>query len=197
MSDSIDRTAVRISSIERVDSGYEYWKTQSYGRRLSTVEDIRREYHRWQEQPPPADFSDFVAVLNNHEVRYLIVGGYAVAFHGHPRYTKDIKIWIERTPENARRILAGLEEFGFGSVGLVEADFLKPSQVVKLGNPPNQVNLFTDLKGFEFAEAYDNRLTDEFRGVTLHFVGREDLRLSKQAAGRLQDLADLENLGLL
>lgn len=197
MNDRIDRTAVRITPIDRIDSDYAFWKTQSYQRRLSTVEEIRREYHRWQDQPPSADFRDFAAILNKYAVRYLIVGGYAVAFHGHPRYTKDLDIWIERTPENARKLIAALDDFGFGAVGLDESDFLKPRQVVELGNPPNRIDLFTDLKGVEFAEAHERRVTDEFDAVTLHFIGREDLKRSKQAAGRLQDLADLENLGLL
>lgn len=197
MSDGIDKTAVKISKLDRIERDYKYWKTQPYRLRLSTVEDIRREYHRWRDQPPPADFSAFVACLNDHSVRYLIVGGYAVAFHGHPRYTKDIDIWIDRTPENAQRLLSALDEFGFGSVGLVEEDFLEAGQIIELGTPPNRIDLFTDLKSVEFAEAYEHRITDVFDAVTLHFIGREDLKRSKQAAGRLQDLADLENLGFL
>ena len=82
------------------------------------------------------DFEEFVALLNDHEVRYLVVGGYAVAFHGHPRYTKDLDVWIDRDLTNAERLLLALTDFGFGSVGLTTEDFLKPDQVVQLGYPP-------------------------------------------------------------
>ena len=97
------------------------------------------------------DFSEFAACLNGREVRYLVVGGYAVAFHGHPRYTKDLDVWIERTPENVRRLLSGLGDFGFGAVGLVEADFLEPEQVIQLGYPPLRIDLLTSLVGVAFA----------------------------------------------
>lgn len=133
-----------LTEIDRLESDYEYWRTQPPLRRLATVEELRREYHRWQEDPPPSDFREFVAQLNEYDVRYLIVGGYAVAFHGHPRYTQDIDVWIDRTPENARRLLAALEAFGFGSVGLAEDDFLKSVHVIALGHLPNRIDLFTD-----------------------------------------------------
>lgn len=95
------------------------------------------------------DFKEFVALLNAHEVRFLVVGGYAVAFHGHPRYTKDLDVWVE--PENARRLMRALEAFGFGSVGLEAQDFLEPDYIVQLGYPPNRIDLITSLKGAEQA----------------------------------------------
>ena len=82
------------------------------------------------------DFKEFIQSLNDNQVRYLVVGGYAVAFHGHPRYTKDMDIWIEMGPENAARLIKALEQFGFGSLGLQTTDFLVPDQVVQLGQPP-------------------------------------------------------------
>lgn len=140
------------------------------------------------------DFREFVASLNEHEVRYLVAGGYAVAFHGHPRYTKDIDIWIERDPENARKLLDALEAFGFGSVGLREEDFLTSDHIIQLGYPPNRIDLLTDLQGVSFSEAFESKATEEIDGVPIHFIGLEALKRNKRAVGRHQDLADLENL---
>ncbi len=84
------------------------------------------------------DFKEFIQFLNANSVRYLVVGGYAVAVHGHPRYTKDIDIWIEMSSENADNLLKALEQFGFGSLGLNSQDFLTPDQIIQLGYPPNR-----------------------------------------------------------
>lgn len=140
------------------------------------------------------DFREFAASLNEHDVRYLVAGGYAVAFHGHPRYTKDIDIWIERERNNVRRLLDALDAFGFGAVGLDEDDFLSPDQIIQLGYPPNRINLLTDLQGVNFSSAYDEKVTEDIDGVPIHFIGLEDLKRNKRAVGRHQDLADLENL---
>ena len=140
------------------------------------------------------DFREFAACLNVREVRYLIVGGYAVAFHGHPRYTKDFDVWIERTSDNAQRLMEALEDFGFGSVGLEESDFVEPDQIIQLGYPPHRIDLLTNLVGVEFEACYADRETVTVERVELHFIGLEGLRLNKRASGRHQDLADLENL---
>ena len=110
------------------------------------------------------DFREFVKSLNEHDVRYLVVGGYAVAFHGHPRYTKDMDVWIDHTPDNAVRMVKELEAFGFGSLGLKQQDFLEEDQIIELGYPPSRIDIWTTLKK------------------------------NKRAAGRMQDLADVENL---
>jgi len=140
------------------------------------------------------DFKEFIALLNNNDVRYLVVGGYAVALHGHPRYTKDIDIWIELTPENADRIVQALKQFGFASLGLTPADFLEPSQVIQLGYPPRRIDLLTSLKGVDFESCYPDRTTIEIDGVNINFIDLANLKKNKQATGRHQDLADLENL---
>jgi hypothetical protein len=127
-------------------------------------------------------------------VRYLVVGGYAVALHGHPRYTKDIDIWIELTPENADRVVQALEQFGFGSLGLKPADFLEPSQVIQLGYPPRRIDLLTSLKGVDFNDCYQDRTTIVIEGMNIDFINLANLKKNKQATGRHQDLADLENL---
>ena len=100
------------------------------------------------------DFKEFIQLLNVHSVRYLVVGGYAVAFHGHPRYTKDIDIWILLDKTNAKKMLDVLNVFGFSSLGLTEDDFLKKDNIIQLGNPPNRIDILTDLSGVIFDECY-------------------------------------------
>ena len=140
------------------------------------------------------DFREFIESLNDNQVRYLVVGGYAVALHGHPRYTKDMDIWVELTPENADRVVKALAQFGFGSLGLKPEDFLEPDQVIQLGFPPNRIDLLTALKGIDFATCYPARTTVAIDGVNVNFVDLANLKKNKQATGRHQDLADLENL---
>jgi hypothetical protein len=127
-------------------------------------------------------------------VRYLVVGGYAVALHGHPRYTKDIDIWIEMNPGNAANVVKALDQFGFGSLGLQAADFLVPDQIVQFGNPPSRIEIFNSLPGVDFATCYPFRVQVEVDGVVVDFIDVDNLKKNKRAVGRLQDLADLENL---
>jgi predicted nucleotidyltransferase len=140
------------------------------------------------------DFKEFIQSLNDNGVRYLVVGGYAVALHGHPRYTKDLDVWIEMSTENASRLIKALKQFGFGSLGLKEEDFLVADQVVQLGQPPNRIDLLAAASGVNFETCYRSRLSVEVDGVPVAFIDLENLRKNKQATGRLQDLADLENL---
>ncbi|HQE93596.1 MAG TPA: hypothetical protein PLH19_12340 [Anaerolineae bacterium] len=140
------------------------------------------------------DFKEFITSLNTNEVRYLVIGGYAVALHGYPRYTKDIDIWIEMSPENADRMVKALEQFGFGSLGLRAADFQVPEQIIQLGYPPSRIDLITTPPGVEFADCYASRIEVEVDDVKVNFIDLENLKRSKRAAGRLQDLADLEHL---
>ena len=141
-----------------------------------------------------SDFKEFIELLNTHEVAYLVVGGYAVAMHGHPRYTKDIDIWLERSKENAEKIVNVLSDFGFSNIDLVPGDFLKPSQTIQLGYPPNRIDLLTNVSGVEFKSCYNSKKTVNMEGVFIDFIGLECLKKNKAAVGRLQDLADLENL---
>lgn len=140
------------------------------------------------------DFKEFIASLNSHRVRYLVVGGYAVAFHGHPRYTKDLDVWVELSEQNAERLIEALRTFGFGSLGLKPDDFLIPGQVVQLGNPPNRIDLLVTISGVIFEDCYARRLQIVIDEVTVNFIDLDSLRKNKEAAGRHQDLADLENL---
>ena len=140
------------------------------------------------------DFREFIGSLNANQVRYLVVGGYAVALHGHPRYTKDIDIWLEREQENAERVVRALDYFGFASLGLAAVDFLEPDQIIQLGYAPNRIDLITSLGDLDFEICYASRLVVTIDHTDVNFIDLENLKASKRAAGRLQDLADLENL---
>jgi hypothetical protein len=140
------------------------------------------------------DFKEFIQSLNDNCVRYLVVGGYAVALHGHPRYTKDLDIWLWLDQANAVQTVAALDQFGFGSLGLEPDDFLAEDQIVQLGYPPNRIDLLTTLPGVEFDECYIDRVVVDVDGVAVSFIDLEGLKKNKQASGRFQDLADLENL---
>jgi len=141
------------------------------------------------------DFKEFIQSLNDNQVHYLVIGGYAVALHGHPRYTKDIDIWIEMSQDNAAKIVKALEQFGFGSLGLQAADFLTPDQIIQLGYPPSRIDLLNTVAGVNFENCYRTRMQVVIDGVEVNFIDLENLKKNKLAAGRLQDLADLENLG--
>ena len=140
------------------------------------------------------DFKEFIELLNEHSVRYLVVGGYAVAFHGYPRYTKDLDVWIEISPENADNVLKALEEFGFGSLGLKPEDFLESEQIIQLGYPPNRIDILTTLKEITFEACYKARVEVDIQGLKINFIDLENLKHNKRATGRPQDLADAENL---
>lgn len=140
------------------------------------------------------DFREFFQSLNEHSVRYLVIGGYAVAFHGHPRYTKDIDVWIEADKTNAEKLIDALRAFGFGSLGLEAEDFLDPDDLIQLGYPPNRIDLLTALKGVDFDTCYASRIVVEIQDTSVNFIDLENLKKNKRATGRLQDLADLEQL---
>lgn len=139
------------------------------------------------------DFKEFAELLNGHGVEYLVVGGYALAAHGHPRYTGDIDFWVRPSADNLERLLTALGEFGFGSLGLKVADFGNDS-VVQLGQPPRRIDLLTAIDGVDFAACFERREEVEVAGVRLSIIGLQDFKANKRASGRLKDLADLESL---
>ncbi|MBT4090807.1 MAG: hypothetical protein HN580_08785 [Deltaproteobacteria bacterium] len=143
------------------------------------------------------DFEDFIRLLNQHRVRYLIVGGYSVAFHGYPRYTKDIDLLIAVAPDNAKRMVRVINEFGFASLNLQEKDFLEKEMIIQIGMEPNRVDIICGIRGFQFDEYYERR--EEFLNgdLVLNFVDKAGLKLLKELAGRTKDLADLEELRLI
>jgi len=141
------------------------------------------------------DFRELLALFNKHEVDYVIVGAYALGFHGVPRYTGDLDILVKPQPANAGRIIQALHEFGFGSVGLTAADFELEGKVVQLGFPPVRIDIMTSITGVSWEQARSGRMKGSFGDVTVPYIGRDDFISNKRALGRKRDLADLEALG--
>ena len=142
----------------------------------------------------PPDFKEFLKLLNAHEVEYLLIGGYAVGYHGYPRATADMDIWIAMNPDNAGGIVVALREFGFDLPGLSPKLFLKEWQIIRLGVPPVRIELATTVSGVNFSECYAERVEDVFDEVKVNLISLKHLKINKKACGRHRDLADLENL---
>ena len=140
------------------------------------------------------DFKEFFQSLNENKVNYLIIGGYAVAYYGYPRYTKDIDIWIWIDLGNAEKVVKAISDFGFESLGLNVEDFLEANTIIQLGYTPNRIDLIMGVPGVDFVECYAQRVIEDIEGVPLAFIDKENLKKMKRASGRLQDLADIENL---
>lgn len=140
------------------------------------------------------DLREFIELLSSSGVDFIIIGGHAVAFHGHPRYTGDIDLLVRSTPENAERIIASLRAFGFGEVGLSSQDFIRPGSVVQLGRPPNRIDLLTSVSGVDFEEAWEGKVAGELDGLEVFFLGLDALLKNKQASGRDKDLSDIRKL---
>ena len=141
------------------------------------------------------DFRDLLELLNAHKVEYLIVGAYALAFHGAPRYTGDMDIYVRPNPGNAQRIMAALNDFGFGSAELSATDFEAEDRVVQLGFPPVRVDIVTSITGVSWEEAASGRIAGKYGDVFVYYIGRQQFISNKRALGRKKDLADLEALG--
>lgn len=141
-----------------------------------------------------SDFKEFAELLNSNGVEYLVVGGYALAAYGHPRYTGDLDFWIGSDGANADRVLAALSQFGFGGLGITKEDLTAPNRVVQLGYPPRRIDLLTSIDGVDFADCYPRRMTVPVDGVALNFISLADFKTNKKAVGRHRDLADLEAL---
>lgn len=142
----------------------------------------------------PPDFKEFLRLLAESGVEYLVVGGYAVAHHGHPRATGDMDIWIRMSEANAQGTERVLKSFGFDLPEVDAALFMRPDQVIRMGNPPLRLEILTTIDGVEFSECYGRRVVSDVDGVPITFISLEDLKKNKRAAGRPQDLSDLDRL---
>ena len=140
------------------------------------------------------DFREFIESLIKNNAEYLIVGGYAVGIHGHPRYTGDLDIWLNPTPENAERLLQSVNEFGFSSFQLATKDFITPGNIIQLGYPPLRIDLLTEIDGVTFSGCFQNRKEVIIDGLTINFIGYEDLLKNKKQSGRLRDIDDINHL---
>jgi hypothetical protein len=142
----------------------------------------------------PPDFKEFLRLLNESKVEYLLVGGYAVSYYGYVRATADMDVWIASNADNAARVVKALREFGFDLPASVAELFLKPDNVARMGTPPFRIEMLTSVSGIEFVDAYAERVTDTIDGVAVSIISLRHLKLNKKASGRLKDLADLEHL---
>ncbi len=142
----------------------------------------------------PPDFADFIAALERNEVEYVIVGAYALAFLGYPRYTGDVDIWVRPTASNAKALLRAVEEFGFKSLSLTEEDILS-GKVIQMGYPPMRIDLITLLDGVTEDEIWTSRREGPFGDQAVFYIGKDAFIKNKRAAGRPKDVADLNALG--
>lgn len=140
------------------------------------------------------DFREFVELLNSHEVKYLVTGGYAVGIYGHPRYTGDLDFWIEISLENGEKMQQVFDDFGMSDLQLKAKDFTKEEAIIQIGYPPYRIDVITSISGVVFKEAFQRKKIFEIDGIPVNFIGLEDLKINKRAAGRTKDLYDLENL---
>ena len=141
------------------------------------------------------DFREFLALLNVHEVEFMIVGGYALAFHGAPRFTGDIDIFVKPGQQNAKQIIKALVEFGFSSLDLTIDDFKYPDKVIQLGLPPVRIDIITSISGVSWEEADATKVPGLYGDISISFIGKKQFITNKRAIGRKKDLADIEALG--
>lgn len=140
------------------------------------------------------DFVDLLRAFIDREVRFLIVGAYALGAHGRPRATGDLDVWVEPTPDNATRVMQALEDFGAPLDQVSAQDFSRPGVVFQMGLPPRRIDLLTELTAVTFADAWPSRLRAPFGPIAVDFLGRETFIKNKRATGRAKDLGDIESL---
>ena len=141
-----------------------------------------------------SDFKELLQTFNEENVRYLVVGGYAVIHHSQPRYTKDLDIWVEPTKENARNVAKAFLKFGLPMHEVTQEDFASPGTQFFIGVPPCAFDFLTTIPGLVFSDAWKNRVQSNENGVPIWYLGKSDLIAAKKTAGRLQDLADIEEI---
>ena len=144
--------------------------------------------------PLSKDLQEFVALLNSNGVEYVIVGAFAVGFHGYYRNTADLDVLVRPTAENSTRLVRVLSQFGFDSMGVTAADLQAPDSVIQLGVQPNRIDMLTTISGVSFDEAWASRCDADLDGIPTHFIGREELIRNKEATGRARDLGDADEL---
>jgi hypothetical protein len=140
------------------------------------------------------DFRDLFFEFNEAEVRYLVVGAYAVTFHSRPRYTKDLDIWVDSAPENAPRVWTALRAFGAPMERVAPEDFSKDGMVFQIGVEPNRIDILTRVSGLVFSDAWSRRVASSYGDVAIQILSREDLITNKKTVGRPQDLLDVKAL---
>jgi predicted nucleotidyltransferase len=142
----------------------------------------------------PKDLKEFLALLNSHQVEYLLIGGYAVGYHGYPRATGDMDIWVGVSAENARKLVTVLKEFGFDLPEVDKDLFLQRNKIVRMGNAPLRIELLTSISGVEFESCYNQRISDILDDIPVNIIDLQNLIVNKRKSGRFKDLDDVEKL---
>ncbi|MCI0552635.1 MAG: hypothetical protein L0287_16920 [Anaerolineae bacterium] len=142
----------------------------------------------------PPDFKEFLKLLKEFEVRYLLIGGYAVGYHGYPRATDDMDIWVAVHPDNAQKLVSALKAFGLDDPDLIPELFLQKPKIIRMGFAPLRLEISTSISGVEFEKCYTERVVDTLDGIEINLIDLENLKKNKRASGRSKDIADLENL---
>jgi hypothetical protein len=140
------------------------------------------------------DFLEFISSLNESGANYLLVGGYAVIYHGYPRNTGDMDIWVESTRTNGEKVVAALRAFGFGTMKITPEDFMEPNQILQLGISPVRIDILTTIDGVDFEQAFKARVLHTQDDIRIPIINLEALRQNKKVSGRLKDLLDLQEL---
>lgn len=140
------------------------------------------------------DFKELLQLLNKHNVEYVIVGAYALAFYGCPRYTGDLDILVKPDSNNAKKIIETIKEFGFESLDITVEDFSSPEKVIQLGVPPVRIDFLTSLTALTWDQIASNKIKGKYGDVPVYFIGRDELIINKKALGRHKDLADIESI---
>ncbi len=140
------------------------------------------------------NFKEFIRLLNVNGVKYLVVGGFAVAYYGYPRYTGDIDFWVWADPENADQLLKTIRDFGLGGISLQKEDLINPENVIQLGYEPHRIDLIIELDGVDFISCFPHRQEASFEDLTIPFISYDDLIANKISTGRMKDMLDVKTL---
>jgi predicted nucleotidyltransferase len=146
------------------------------------------------EKKLPSDFREFLKLLNEHKVKYLLIGGYAVGYHGYPRATNDIDIWVENSEENASKLVKTVKAFGFSESKLSSKLFQIKKNIIRMGRTPMRIEIILDIDGVEFAKCYEKKIIADIDGIRVNIISLSDLKTNKMASGRHKDLADIDYL---
>ena len=142
----------------------------------------------------PPDFKEFLKLLKEHDVQYLLIGGYAIGYYGYPRATDDMDIWVAIHPDNAQKLVSVLKAFGLNDPTLTPELFLQKPKIIRMGFPPMRLEITTSISGVDFEECYQTRIVDKLDDIEVNLIDLESLKKNKRASGRAKDIADLENL---
>ena len=164
------------------------------GLRLNELRQSNYSANRCTDSMLSKDFKEFLSLLNARRVEYLVVGGYALAAHGHRRYAGDMDLWFNPTKPNIAALLTALDDFGFWALGVAPEDLRKAESVVQLGYPPSRIDLLSSIDGVRFSDCFNERMVLTLDQIDIPFINVRDFRINKFAVGRQKDLADIEAL---